>query len=148
MSAPSRRIQREARRWQLQAENDLAYTRAGLRAGFAAQTCFMAQQVTEKALKAAMLAASGKAHRGHSCARLGVKLGTAVQGLEGMRADLMLLDQYYVPTRYPNGIPSGAPFEAYSLTQAEQALTIAARVCELVRAVLDHTIPGWEDSEC
>ena len=147
MTQVSPRMKREARRWQLQAENDLAYARAGFTAGFAAQTCFMAQQVAEKALKAVALVMGGREHRGHSCARLGVKVAAAVPDLTTMRADLMLLDQYYVPTRYPNGIPSGAPFEAYSLTQAEPALAIAARVCALTRRALDQSVPGWEASE-
>ena len=147
MSSISVRVQREARRWQLQAENDLAYAQGGLTGGFAAQTCFMAQQVTEKALKAALLATGAKSHRGHSCARLGVKLVEVIPDIEAMRHGLMLLDQYYVPTRYPNGIPSGAPFEAYSITQAEQALDIAAQICVLTRRALDRLCSDWEASE-
>ena len=118
-----------------------------LAAGFAAQTCFMARQVTEKALKAALLATGAKSHRGHSCARLGVKLVAVIAELEVMRPDLMLLDQYYVATRYPNGIPSGAPFEAYSLSQTEQALESAARACDLTRVALNRLCPAWEASE-
>ena len=83
-----------------------------LAAGFAAQTCFMARQVTEKALKAALLATGAKSHRG-----------------------------------YPNGIPSGAPFEAYSLSQTEQALESAARACDLTRVALNRLCPAWEASE-
>ena len=37
-----------------------------------------------------------------------------------------LLDQYYIPTRYPNGLPGGVPFEAFSRTQAEGAVEAAA----------------------
>lgn len=31
------------------------------------------------------------------------------------------LDVFYVPTRYPNGIPDGAPFEYFRLQHAEKA---------------------------
>ena len=46
---------------------------------------------------------------------------------------LAILDQYYIPTRYPNGIPDGAPFEVYTRGQAEEALATAAEVLTLSR---------------
>ncbi len=33
-----------------------------------------------------------------------------------------LLDNFYVPTRYPNGHPSGAPFEHYGPIQSDLAI--------------------------
>ena len=42
----------EADRWLKQAENDLEFARLGLREGFFAQVCFLAQQSAEKAVKA------------------------------------------------------------------------------------------------
>ena len=45
--------QHDAERWLRQAENDLAFAQTGLENGFYAQTCFLAQQVGEKAVKAA-----------------------------------------------------------------------------------------------
>ena len=44
--------EREAWRWLLQAENDLAFADLGLREGFFAQACFYSQQAAEKGLKA------------------------------------------------------------------------------------------------
>jgi HEPN domain-containing protein len=32
------------------------------------------------------------------------------------------LDQYYIPTRYPNGLPDGIPHDVYTRAQAEQAV--------------------------
>lgn len=70
----SQRLLVDARRWQLQAENDLAYAQVGLAAGCASQTCFMAQQVAEEALKAALLASGEDPSRTHSRARIGQAL--------------------------------------------------------------------------
>ena len=42
----------EAKRWWLQAENDLEFARMALREKFFHQACFIAQQSAEKALKA------------------------------------------------------------------------------------------------
>jgi len=41
------------------------------------------------------------------------------------------LDQYYIPTRYPNGLPGGVPSRFY--TDAEEA----QEAMELARSVLD-----------
>lgn len=45
-----------------------------------------------------------------------------------------LLDQYYVAARYPNGLPGGAPFEAFSRAQAEPAIAAAERFVSLAVA--------------
>ncbi len=33
-----------------------------------------------------------------------------------------MLDKFYIPTRYPNGLPGGLPSQAYSEDEARQAL--------------------------
>lgn len=43
------------------------------------------------------------------------------------------LDNFYVPTRYPNGHPSGAPFEHYGSVQSRQAIDYAREILEFVR---------------
>ncbi|RLG59727.1 hypothetical protein DRN86_03800 [Candidatus Geothermarchaeota archaeon] len=43
------------------------------------------------------------------------------------------LDRHYVPTRYPNVWPHGAPFKHYERKDAEKALGIARRVIGYVR---------------
>jgi HEPN domain-containing protein len=44
------------------------------------------------------------------------------------------LDNLYVPTRYPNGHPEGAPFEHYGPLQSELALAYAREIIEFVRS--------------
>ncbi len=44
-----------------------------------------------------------------------------------------ILDQCYIPARYPNGIPEGAPFEVYTKDHAAEALETAAAVLEHAR---------------
>ena len=45
-----------------------------------------------------------------------------------------MLDPYYVPTRYPNGLPGGTPFEAFNRGQAEEALASAEDLLARSRA--------------
>ena len=52
------------------------------------------------------------------------------------RESLAILDQYYVPTRYPNGLPGGIPSDVYTRTQATEAVEIARQVVAVVCAEL------------
>ena len=42
------------------------------------------------------------------------------------------LDKYYVPTRYPNGLPGGLPSHAFILKDAEMAIAMATAVLDFV----------------
>lgn len=128
--------QQEAARWLSQAENDIAFAEIGLREGFYAQACFLAQQAAEKALKAVHYAEGARFVLGHSVMRL-------IQELKEQYPDFLQdmdvareLDQYYIPTRYPNGLPEGAPHEFYSSTQATAALAGAKSIIEKARHII------------
>jgi len=47
-----------------------------------------------------------------------------------------VLDGYYIPTRYPNGHPEGAPFEHFGALQGKEALTYAREIVEFVDAAM------------
>jgi HEPN domain-containing protein len=123
----------EALRWLRQAENDLQYARLGLREGFHAQVCFQCQQIAEKALKSIHYGKLGKRIvYGHSLVELAVELDLD----SSLRRELAVLDQYYIPTRYPNGLPGGSPYEVYTLEQAQSAVAVCDRVVALARKSL------------
>jgi len=125
----------EALRWLRQAENDLLYARLGLREGFNAQVCFQCQQICEKALKSIHYGKLGKRFVfGHSLVELSAEL--ALDPV--VRKDLAVLDQYYIPTRYPNGLPGGSPYEVYTREQAEAAV----RVCDTIIARAHDSLPA------
>jgi HEPN domain-containing protein len=126
----------EALRWLRQAENDLAFARLALREGFFAQACFVAQQTAEKALKAVAYGLGERLVVGHSLVELLARLDDRVPALADRRERAGVLDQYYVATRYPNGLPGGVPFEAFSREQAERAVEDAEGFVEAARAAL------------
>jgi HEPN domain-containing protein len=43
-----------------------------------------------------------------------------------------VLDNFYIPARYPNGHPSGAPFEHYGMLQSDEAIRYAGEILEFV----------------
>jgi HEPN domain-containing protein len=115
----------EAGRWLAQAESDLAFAEIGVRESFFAQACFICQQAAEKALKALHYLGGARIVLGHSLVELLDGLREAVPELGDLREAAQQLDQYYIPTRYPNGLPGGVPADVFTRRQAEEALETA-----------------------
>lgn len=119
--------------WLRQAERDLEQARDSQRAGRHEWACFAAHQAAEKALKALHLH-FGQEAWGHVVARLFSDLPAQVQIPENLVEKGRVLDNFYMPTRYPNGHPEGAPFEHYGILQSEQAITYAGEILAFVRS--------------
>lgn len=92
--------------------------------------CFAAHQAAEKALKALHLW-HGQEAWGHIIARLLRELPLQVP------TDLLdkarYLDALYIPTRYPDAFPEGAPAEHYGALQSKEAILYAQAILEYVR---------------
>lgn len=131
--------QEEARRWLAQAQNDLAFARVGLNEGYHAQTCFLAQQAAEKAVKAVRYARGDRIVLGHSVWDQLRVIGSDATGLAKHEEAARQLDQLYVPSRYPNGLPAGAPFEVITAAQAKSAVAAA----ESIVADVERIIANW-----
>jgi len=130
----------EAERWLEQARRDLddaRYAAAGARWNLA---CFVAQQAAEKALKAFLYAQGAEAVWGHSVAELCHDAGEHDAAFSQLGTEAAALDQYYIPTRYPNGLPGGIPADAYTRVDAERALALCAATIELVTATLGPSV--------
>lgn len=131
----------EARRWFLQAQADLDVVRT-LRAGdHYAAACFHAQQAAEKALKAVLYSQGARVVLGYAVRTLVRRCEPLDPAFAPLAGDGGMLDQFYIPTRYPNGLPAPAvPSESYTEAQAEAAQQAAAQVIGVVEAYLrTHT---------
>ena len=126
----------EGRRWFAQAEDDLAFARHALNGEFFHQVCFIAHQCAEKALKAVLYAEGARSVTGHSAAGLLAKGAAEHPELGSLRDGAAELDLYYIPTRYPNGLPEGTPRDAFTRAQAERAIDTAEEILEAARATL------------
>jgi HEPN domain-containing protein len=120
----------EARRWLAQARSELAFARVGVREGFYAQACFHCQQSAEMALKALHYLGGARLVIGHSLVELLEPLASRHPGLAALRKPAARLDQLYIPTRYPNGLPGGVPAEVFSEEQATEAIDRATQFVE------------------
>ena len=122
---------RQAERWLKTAKEDLRASQALLKAELYAQACFYAQQSAEKAVKALWYRIDA-APWGHSVQRLVIDFPEAdsLDDREGWIDRAALLDQYYVPTRYPNGLPDLTPGQVYRLSDGERGLEAAQELVE------------------
>jgi HEPN domain-containing protein len=82
--------------------------------------CFLSQQSAEKALKAFLYARGEEMVWGHSVSELCKRAVSLDRDLERIRREAATLDKYYIPTRYPNGLPGGIPAEAFEKRDADK----------------------------
>lgn len=128
----------EGRRWLEQAQEDLHWTQHLAREGAYHLACFLAQQVTEKALKAFLYAQGEEMVIGHSVARLCARAADYHPVFAEKAQEWSILDGYYVPTRYPNSLPGSIPAHVYTRRAADEAVTLAADAVAFVRVQLRH----------
>lgn len=126
----------EAHRWLAQARHDTDAAALNAREGYAALARFLAQQAAEKALKAYLYGQGERAVIGHATYLLLRQCQHYDASFETLQDTCRRLDQYYISTRYPNGLPGGIPHEVYTSDQAAQALEGARQVLDMVTHLL------------
>jgi HEPN domain-containing protein len=93
---------------------------------------FCVQQAAEKAVKALDVHLHQEAC-GHVVARLLEELPASADVPGGLIEAGRVLDNFYIPARYPNSHPEGAPFEHYGPLQSGEAIRHASEIVEFVR---------------
>jgi HEPN domain-containing protein len=123
---------RRANDWFRQAELDVDAAATVLAGDHPEWACFIAQQAAEKAVKA-VHEAEGIEAWGHSVAGLVDALSDVPERVSNAAK---ALDKHYIPARYPNAHPAGAPGDSYTRAEAERALDEAREVLDFVRSRL------------
>ncbi|MGQ9533329.1 MAG: HEPN domain-containing protein [Desulfotomaculales bacterium] len=113
--------------WLDEAQGDLEHARNDLRTGFYNWACFSAQQAAEKAVKAVFQKLGAEAW-GHSVTDLLRELGRHHPVPEELIEGALELDKAYIPARYPNAHPSGAPRRLYTAKEAQRLIAYADRI--------------------
>ena len=121
-----------ARDWLRQAERDLEHARKSAELGDYEWACFAAQQAAEKAVKA-LYQKLGMEVWGHSISRMLESLPDEHRPNEDLVDKARELDRHYVPTRYPNFHPEGAPMDYYTKADAERAIEYAEEIVRFCR---------------
>jgi len=123
---------KEGSRWLKQAERDLDDARYAFSGERYNLVCFLAQQAAEKAIKAYLYLSGEERVFGHSVADLLSRASSHNSAFDTV-SRARTLDLYYIPTRYPNGIPGGLPYEAFDREEEEKALALATSVIDFVK---------------
>ena len=126
--------------WLQQARADLEVAAVNAGAGHHEWACFACHQAVEKALKGLHLR-HGQQIWGHGLGRSWRELPPPVHNaLAGAVPDLddrlRILDALYIPTRYPDSLPDGAPADHFGRLQSDDALRHARSIVDAVAAAL------------
>lgn len=122
--------------WLKQAQAEYSAARLLFEHGHWAWSCFTCQQCAEKALKA-VLEHFGDVQAGHNLNHLLETASAYVPASESVRNACARLNRLYIPTRYPDAFPAGAPAEQYFEMDAREALTDAEAVLEYARQAVE-----------
>jgi HEPN domain-containing protein len=121
-------------RWLRQAEHDLDIAQKHHEREDYSDACFMAEQASQKSLKGFLIAHGRRSIPIHSVAQLAEECSQIDKDFSSHIAPARILDQYYIPTRYPDALaPPAVPFESYTQEQGEKAVQTARAIVSLVR---------------
>jgi HEPN domain-containing protein len=131
----------ESKRWLATAIDDLETAEILLERAKYAQACFYSQQTAEKALKA-LYFRKGEDPWGHSVKKLISQIAhfdtDLYQKISSLEECGAFLDRFYIPTRYPNGLPDITPAEAYSMSDAQDACNRARKILEKIKSLISE----------
>lgn len=122
----------EGKRWLEQSREDLRWAQDLAERGGYHIACFLAQQVAEKAVKAFLYARGEEIVLGHSIERLCAQAGDYLPEVRERARRWVILDGFYVPTRYPNSLPDSIPARVYTQDAAREAVGLAGEVVQFV----------------
>ena len=121
--------------WLDKAKDDLLWTKASLKEEILHGTCFAAQQASEKALKAYLLASGAIPLRIHDLSALLEACIEKDRDFEGLVGQAATLSAYYVEARYPDL----TEFMTYSKDQATEVLNFASEIVNFVKEKITRT---------
>jgi HEPN domain-containing protein len=123
-------------RWLEQSKPDAKTADMNRREGYHEVACSLCQHAAEKALRAFLYQQGKWPVIGYSVYLLCTRCQAYREEFSLMLAICRKLDQYYIPTRYPNGLPGGIPHEVSSEENAREAQEKLERIMELVSGFL------------
>ncbi|MEK7172548.1 MAG: HEPN domain-containing protein [Patescibacteria group bacterium] len=113
--------------WIQKAEDDDLSAKVIIKEGGAPSTaCFLSQQMAEKYLKSLLVFQEKSFPKAHDLLEIATLLLSKSPDIEDLKEDLVLLNRYYIETRYPGDYPQ------FSLEEGQKAYEAAMRVRDFV----------------
>ena len=130
--------EKEFYRWLKQAEHNFKSAKSDADEGDYDWACFKTQQASEIAIKA-LIVSLGKIVKGHSTFDLLKTLETfGISILEELLKCARKLDKFYIPTRYPDAIGLGSPFENFDSEDFEVAVKCSESILSFVKREFEN----------
>jgi len=126
----------ESQRWFKQAIEDLKTIDVLIQGQRYDVACFIAQQAVEKALKSYLYFKGEEFVFGHSIAKLCTQCSQYDDEFIALKSKIKNLDQFYIETRYPNGLPDEIPAEFFDNNDANLANEKAKTAINFINAKL------------
>lgn len=116
--------------WLRFAKEDLRMAELAMKDELWNQVCFHSQQSIEKALKSLFAGRNEVPPRSHKLADL--LAGLSDDMFAGIDGDIVLLDRFYIPTRYPDALPGSLAAGLPGRAEAQEAFNVASAVIGMV----------------
>lgn len=123
-------MQSDAERWLHFAREDLRMAELALEESIFNQVCFHSQQSAEKSIKGLLSHQRRIPPRTHLMSDLMRLLN--LNPFEAIKVDILLLDRFYIPTRYPDAVPGSLAEGMPDKQDAEGAMMTACQLLEIV----------------
>lgn len=120
------------------AERNLNSARVNRDEGIYPWACYIAQQAAETALKAFILYQGQDLPYIHMVKGLLESCAEYDQDFASDVARFKELDNFYIPTRYPNALNEGTPADFYIKEDADKAIQLASEIVDLVKKKLNN----------
>ena len=101
------------------------------------QVCFHYHPAAEKSLKALLALGGVLPPRTHRLTNLSRSLEARYPPLVELADDLLVLENYYIPSRYPDAIPGSLPEGLPDREDAQEALATAGRVYAFAESTVE-----------
>jgi HEPN domain-containing protein len=121
-----------AQEWFDKGDADIEFARLGFgETEHFGQVCFLSQQAIEKYLKGFLVAKAKVPKRIHSISALIKECVKLDRRFSKFAESSKTIDSYYIPTRYPVGLPHD-----FSKSDGKKAISIADEIIELVNELV------------
>lgn len=133
---------KEAIRWYKTALEDIRAGDILNKGDIYSRACFHYHQAAEKLLKAVWYF-DGYEPWGHSVVKLVKELPnlTKYRPVKSLLNIAKEIDRYYIPTRYPNGVPTETPETFYVKNDAQKTKKSVKKILKVIRNILGHEVP-------
>ena len=123
---------KEINNWFAFAKDDLKMAEAALREKIYNQVCFHSQQGVEKTLKGFLKTKVRSVPKTHFLDELLNLCIEIDRGFQTLREKCSILDDYYIPTRYPDALPGMLPEGLPQVKDATEALFFLREIMKFV----------------